>query len=491
MKLKLEEVYKTEGVPEYTFVHPPNFNEILIDLRNPKKPVIVEGQSGTGKTTIVKRILETDAAVKDYVYLSARNSGDIERILKVANGDLTGSFIIDDFHRLNTDTQENLANLIKAAAEESTSGKYPKVIIIGINNVGSGLIQLVHDVAKRCGIHRVLSADKAATLELITKGEAKLQIEIGNKENIFEETKGDYWLTQLICQTTCFMNNILETCDSRKSISFELPELRKRVTNRLEHSYSEPIKEFCRGRRFRSTNDPYLKLLRCVSEQESSIVDLTELANAHADVRGSINNVKEKRLATLITDKPLCARYFYYNQETKKFAIEDPAMFYYLKNLDWEKLRKECGFREDAKDFEFDFAISFAGENRELARRIASQLEMLDCSVFFDELFESNYLGKAWRNEFKNIFKDRSRFVVCLLDKHHEQKIWPTFERECFTPRVPEEAVIPIYLDDTVFVGIPSDIVGIKFHPSGDAVKLDDEITDNITFKLHERLQSL
>jgi hypothetical protein len=295
----------------------------------------------------------------------------------------------------------------------------------------------------------------------------------------------------LICQTTCLLNNVLETQDHRRTISFVLAELRKRVIARLEHAYSEPIKEFCRGRRFRSTNDPYLKLLKCLSEQDSSIVDLTELANSHPEVRGSINNIKEKRLTTLIESKPLCARYFYYNQETKKFAIEDPALFYYLKHLDWDQLRNECGFRAVQTDYEFDFAISFAGENRDLARMVATQLEILDCAVFFDELFEANYLGKAWRNEFKSTFKDKARFVVCLLDKHHAEKLWPTFERECFAPRVADEAVIPIYLDETVFLGIPQDIVGIHFRPSGVPEKLENEVTDQIVFKLYDRLQGL
>ena len=31
--LNLEEVYRTEGVPEYTFVKSPNYNEIFVDIR--------------------------------------------------------------------------------------------------------------------------------------------------------------------------------------------------------------------------------------------------------------------------------------------------------------------------------------------------------------------------------------------------------------------------------------------------------------------------
>ena len=245
------------------------------------------------------------------------------------------------------------------------------------------------------------------------------------------------------------------------------------------------------GKRFRPTNDPYLKLLRCVGEQDSSIVDLTELANANEAVRGSINNIKERRLAALIEDKPLCERYFYYNPETKKFAIEDPAHIYYLKHLDWEQLKRDCGFRAQEHDFQYDFALSFAGENRELARLIASQFEVLDCSYFFDELYENNFLGGTWHRHFLQIFKEDSRFVVCLLDRNYLDKIWPTFERECFLPRFADGAVIPIFLDDTIFPGIPQDTVGVHFRTAGETEQqLLDRVIDEIVLPLGVRLGS-
>lgn len=492
MSYPVEEVFRTEGVPEFTFVRPPNFNEILVDIRNPGKPVIIEGQSGTGKTTTVRKIIEECLPHGGFEYLSARKAHDIPKILQVADGVVAGKFIIDDFHRLENETQAKIANIVKVAAEEFGESIFPKVVIIGINKVGSELIHLVHDIAKRCGIHRVKPASLETTSELISKGESKLNLTLAQHDKIFEETKGDYWLTQLVCQSICLMNNVTETRTEKPALQFDIAPLRGRVTERLEHSYQETVKEFCRGKRFRSTNDPYLKLLRCVSEQDSSIVDLTELANANPDVRGSINNVKEKRLAILIESKPVCERYFYYNPETKHFAIEDPALFYYLKHLNWDDLRKACGFRAGERDFDFDFALSFAGENRFIARSIADQLEILDCSVFYDAYFEANYLGKAWHKSFMDVFSDKSRFVVCLLDKHHLEKIWPTFERECFAPRVPEAAVIPIYLDDTSFPGIPRDIVGISFKVGTSAeAELDNRVTDEIVFKLMSRLDDV
>ena len=70
MTYPVEEVFRTEGVPEFTFVKPPNFNEILVDIRNEGKPTIIEGQSGTGKTTVAKKIIEQAFPHGDFGYLS-------------------------------------------------------------------------------------------------------------------------------------------------------------------------------------------------------------------------------------------------------------------------------------------------------------------------------------------------------------------------------------------------------------------------------------
>ena len=69
------------------------------------------------------------------------------------------------------------------------------------------------------------------------------------------------------------------------------------------------------------------------------------MANANPEVKGSINNIKEHRINVLLNSKPICERYFYYNSETKNFAIEDPALFYYLKYLDWEEIL--CNYMEE------------------------------------------------------------------------------------------------------------------------------------------------
>src|SRR5262249_36880680 len=142
----------------------------------------------------------------------------------------------------------------------------------------------------------------------------RLNIRIRGGEDIYNEARGDYWLTQQMCQSICTGANVLETQENQTEVTFSLADLRARVVDKLRSNYYPAVKEFCRGRRFRPSNDPYFKLLHAVGQQNSSIVDLNEMANALPDVRGSINNIK------LISSKPGVANQFYYNTETKSFA---------------------------------------------------------------------------------------------------------------------------------------------------------------------------
>ncbi|MQU72469.1 TIR domain-containing protein [Sinorhizobium meliloti] len=488
MKLNLEEVFVTEGVPAFTFVKPPNYNRILLDVRSPGKPVILEGQSGTGKTTCIKQILKDLADQFPTEYLAAREPVDVSRIEEIARDRPVGRFVIDDFHRLSSKLQESLADLAKISAESADPSTCTKLIVVGINNVGSNLIQLVPDIAKRVGIHTIAPGGEKEIRDLVERGAEKMNIVIADIHLIFEEVRGDYWLTQQFCQSVCLKAGVMATCDDKIDIGFDVPVVRSDVVEQLRAAHYPAVKEFCRGKRFRPSNQPYFKVLRAIAQNGFSNVDLTELANSDPEVRGSINNIKDWRLSILLESKPLAARSFYYNKETKNFSIDDPALFYFVRHLDWEALRRDCGFREVVENHEYDVALSFAGENRELAKHIANQLQDLDVPVFYDEAFEANFLGKAWTKKFKEIFADESRYVVVLLDKHHAEKIWPTFEREHFAPRVADEHIIPIYLDDTKFVGIPTDIIGVRFRFDQEDPEWRDKADREIVEKLIDKL---
>jgi len=473
MKTSIENVFVTEGFPTLTFVKPPNYNNILIDVKRKGKPVIIEGQSGIGKTTTVLKIIEDLHEEVQFKYLSGRKREDIAEIFRLTRKPDNGNYIIDDFHRLADIMKKTLSDYAKIAADEGEFTNYPKLVIIGINQVGNELLSLSPDIRKRCGIHTIHPGSWETIKTLISNGEQQLNIKFLRPKVIFNESGGDYWLTQVLCQFACIRNEVLKKQEEEKLLSIRIRDIRKEMVSRLKIAYNEVVKKFCRGKRWRPTNDSYFITLKAASE-ETMPIDLAEIGNRSDDVvRNAINKIKDIRLNKHISDSAELNSNFYYNKETHLFNIEDPALAYYIKHLDWRDLKKECGFKTKTNIYKFDIAISFAGENRALAEYIAMWLRIFDFEVFYDELYEANYLGSSWTTRFTEIFNKESRFILCILDKYHSDKIWPTFERECFQERVKDESVIPIFLDKTKFVGIPQDIIGMKF-------KYDHKVRDTI-----------
>ena len=222
----MEDVFVTEGVPEFTFVKPPNYTALLVDLRRKGKPVVVEGQSGTGKTTTVKKALAEIFPENTPRLLTPREPKDLPIIHAINEDSGDETFVVDDFHRLDKDTKERLANFAKVIAERDNRDELPKLVIIGINNVGSDLIQLVPDIAKRIGIHRIAPGTPAVIGEMIELGSSLLKIEIERQDTIIADSRGDYWLAQQICRTICISAGVDQTQEETISLSWVPSEIK-------------------------------------------------------------------------------------------------------------------------------------------------------------------------------------------------------------------------------------------------------------------------
>jgi Cdc6-like AAA superfamily ATPase len=57
-KKKLEDVFKTVGLPPYTYIKPPYYGEVRADITQPGKHLLIEGPSGIGKTCVAFKAFE-------------------------------------------------------------------------------------------------------------------------------------------------------------------------------------------------------------------------------------------------------------------------------------------------------------------------------------------------------------------------------------------------------------------------------------------------
>ena len=111
--------------------------------------------------------------------------------------------------------------------------------------------------------------------------------------------------------------------------------------------------------------------------------------------------------------------------------------------------------------FKYDGAISFAGENRNIAKSLAEKLKAKGLSVFFVEDHILTLWGKG-REEFEKVYSKESRYVIPIIAKHYVKKDWTQHE---FGTAVreqrerDEEFILAIRVDNSRILGLHDDKV--------------------------------
>lgn len=170
---KVEEVFKTSGVPTYTFVQPEEYTRLLVSLRTPGRGVVVEGPSGIGKTCAVETAIRALGLASSVTKLTARKKADVEYIAALPELGAVGTVIVDDFHKLEDKSKQSLADYLKTLADESRTDV--KIVIIGINKAGERLVSFASDLVNRIDIITFENNPEHKVRELIGKGETALR----------------------------------------------------------------------------------------------------------------------------------------------------------------------------------------------------------------------------------------------------------------------------------------------------------------------------
>ena len=97
----------------------------------------------------------------------------------------------------------------------------------------------------------------------------------------------------------------------------------------------------------------------------------------------------------------------------------------------------------------YDIALSFAGENRDLAQALFDKLVTREISVFYDQNEQHRILAENVEDYLAPIYRSEAEYVVVLLSTHYPKKIWTKFESDQFKARFGENKIIPIWYSDT------------------------------------------
>lgn len=120
----------------------------------------------------------------------------------------------------------------------------------------------------------------------------------------------------------------------------------------------------------------------------------------------------------------------------------------------------------DDHDFRYDIALSFAGEDRDVAQVLAQALQMKRLRVFYDEYEKANLWGKNLCEHLTHVYRDQARSCIILVSKHYATKQWTTLERRAAQSRAFEDSreyILPVRLDETDITGILSTVGYIRW----------------------------
>jgi hypothetical protein len=133
--------------------------------------------------------------------------------------------------------------------------------------------------------------------------------------------------------------------------------------------------------------------------------------------------------------------------------------------------------------YDYQVAISFAGEDRAKVEELVSLLKQNGITVFYDYDEQAALWGKDLYQYLNNIYANKSQFCIPVVSKNYPQKLWTRHEMRSAQSRAfkeEREYILPLRLDDTEIDGIPDTIGYVDLRK----VSLD-KIVKMVKEKLH------
>lgn len=133
---------------------------------------------------------------------------------------------------------------------------------------------------------------------------------------------------------------------------------------------------------------------------------------------------------------------------------------------------------------DYDIAISFAGEDRVIAERIAESLKQKGYNVFYDKYEQATLWGKDLYEHLTDVYKKKAKYCLMVISKNYAEKQWTNLERKAAQARAftqSKEYILPLKLDDTEIPGLNETIGYVDFRK----VPIDD-IINMLEYKLNE-----
>lgn len=494
---RLEDVFKTVGLPPYTYVKPTYFGEVKADILSAGRHLLIEGPSGIGKTCVVYKVFEELSWTRgdDYGYVSCRDVDAQSRIDAFFDEANRGGFpkpsvlVIDDFHLLAKALRAKIGAALKRLSDRSFEDRSPpKVILIGIPTAGDSLLTDALDLGPRLGGYRFAQATDSEIDRLITDGELALNVLFEDRSILLSESAGNFWLAQYICHKICAMEGVFAAEEDVQVLTFDLLTIRQRLMTELTQRYLPVARAFAKGKKWRpGGNKPYLEVLLGLARIPDSVVSFDKILTLVPERRRPGIKAIRSRIAEVIydADKSIDLRKQLAFDPDSGFSIEDPLFRYFLSHLAETRLLVDLGIEsasmELARVYSYDIGFSFAGNVRPLVEAINAELKAEDVVTFYDFEQQAVLLALDLQPALEKIYTESCRYYLVFLDASYKEKVWTRWEQDILINSGRKGHVIPVIVDvagEAGVVGLPSTIGHIDLKDVSAAIQRDGVTED-------------
>ena len=374
--LSINQIFRLDGPPSVTFVEPPLFSELKLALRTMGTGLVVEGPSKVGKTTAIKKVMESlrvpEAA---QIWWDGREPPPLEHmrqtLRELRNGDQNRWLFIDDFHYVEDEQyRRQLAFGMKGLADQAQP--HGKVTLIGINPLGSSLVDVMPDLSGRFRIYRLdIEKDwKGSTkiAEVIFLGEHAANVRFKRRDEFVVAAGGSFFLAQYLCNVAAVKSGIHAAQSNTVEIDLGPADAVAAIQGELAARFRAPMLEFSA---FDATPPPRgagLSLLWLLARSSDGFVPLPEARLRFPMLGAAFEWFLESNLTRCFHEHPELRSLLYYNRATTTLTMEDPQLKFYLRELDWEKFAEASGHgrvrfhSEDGPLWPISASVSLVGE---------------------------------------------------------------------------------------------------------------------------------
>lgn len=350
--LAINDIFRLNGPPTVTFVEPPLFRLLQLELKTMGTGLIVEGPSKTGKSTAITKAMEAlgvDAADQRW-WLGQRPPplDEFQRVLdELAHAERRTWLFIDDFHYLveNKLYVQPLAFAMKALADQAHSNA--KVTLIGINPLGASLVEPMPDLAGR---FRIMRIDREQNWErstriadLIALGERAANIRFRRRDEFVLRAAGSFFIAQLLCNRAAVQAGVYETQQQTVEVELGPADVMEAIREELANRFRGPLLHFAAFDEHPPPRGAGLSLLWLLARSHEGFVSLTEARLRFPNLGPAFDWFLQSNLSRCFEQYPALRGLLYYNRATGTLTMEDPQVAFYLRALDWAEFARTSG----------------------------------------------------------------------------------------------------------------------------------------------------